>query len=66
MAARDETGAGMSDLELRDELQTLLFAGHEHDGIALAWAVYWLHRDPAALARLRSRSTRSATTPSPT
>ena len=54
LAARDETGAGMSDLELRDELQTLLFAGHETTGIALAWAVYWLHRDPAALARLRA------------
>lgn len=54
LAARDESGAGMSDVELRDELQTLLFAGHETTGIALAWALYWLHRDPPALERLRA------------
>ena len=54
LAARHEDGTGMSDLELRDELLTLLFAGHETTGIALAWACYWLHRDPAALERLRA------------
>ena len=53
-AARDEDGRGMSDQELRDELMTLLFAGHETTGVALAWACYWLHRDPAALERLRA------------
>lgn len=52
LAARDEAGAGMTDVELRDELQTLLFAGHETTGIALAWALYWLHRDPVARERL--------------
>ncbi len=50
----DDSSAGLSDTELRDELQTLLFAGHETTGIALAWASYWLHRDPTALERLRS------------
>ena len=54
LAARHEDGTGMSDLELRDELLTLLFAGHETTGIALAWACYWLHREPAALERLRA------------
>lgn len=54
LAARDDAGEGMSDAELRDELMTLLFAGHETTGIALAWACYWLHRDPAALDRLRA------------
>jgi len=54
LAARDEDGHGMRDEELRDELLTLLFAGHETTGIALAWASYWLHRDPAALERLRA------------
>jgi cytochrome P450 len=54
LAARHEDGSGMSDLELRDELLTLLFAGHETTGIALAWACYWLHRDPAALERARA------------
>jgi cytochrome P450 len=54
LAARHEDGTGMSDLELRDELLTLLFAGHETTGIALAWASYWLHRNPATLERLRA------------
>lgn len=50
----DDSSAGLSDTKLHDELQTLLFAGHETTGIALAWASYWLHRDPTALKRLRS------------
>jgi cytochrome P450 len=54
LAARDEDGEGLRQEELRDELLTLLFAGHETTGIALAWASYWLHRDPAALDRLRA------------
>jgi cytochrome P450 len=54
LAARDEAGEGMSDAELRDELMTLLFAGHETTGIALAWACYWLHRHPVALEQLRA------------
>jgi cytochrome P450 family 110 len=54
LAARHEDGTGMSDLELRDELLTLLFAGHETTGVALSWACYWLHRHPAALERLRA------------
>jgi cytochrome P450 family 110 len=54
LSARDDTGAGMSEPELRDELLTLLFAGHETTGIALAWAIYWLHQHPPALERLRA------------
>lgn len=54
LAARHDDGTGMTDLELRDELMTLLFAGHETTGIALAWACYWLHREPTALERLRA------------
>lgn len=52
MSARYEDGGAMSDVELRDELLTLLFAGHEATAIALAWAFYWLHRDPDELARV--------------
>ncbi len=40
---KDEEGQPMSDVELRDELMTLLFAGHETTATALAWALYWLH-----------------------
>ncbi|HVR01358.1 MAG TPA: cytochrome P450 [Polyangia bacterium] len=53
LAARDEDGKPMSDAEIFDELLTLVAAGHETTMIAIAWALYWLHRTPAALARLR-------------
>jgi cytochrome P450 len=52
VAARFEDGAGMSDGELRDQLMTLLLAGHETTATALAWTVDLLLRNPAALARL--------------
>ena len=44
---------GLSDDELRDQLVTLLLAGHETTASALAWALYELGRDPAQLARAR-------------
>jgi cytochrome P450 len=50
-ATRD--GANMSDAEIRDQLVTLLLAGHETSATAIAWAIYFLHRSPAVLARLR-------------
>jgi cytochrome P450 family 135 len=43
----------MSDRELRDELMTLLVAGHETTATGLAWALERLVRHPAALERLR-------------
>ncbi|MBV8887596.1 MAG: cytochrome P450 [Chroococcidiopsidaceae cyanobacterium CP_BM_RX_35] len=43
MSARDEAGQPMTDVELRDELLTLLFAGHETTATALAWSLYWVH-----------------------
>jgi cytochrome P450 len=52
MSARDEVGEGLSDLELRDELMTLLLAGHETTATALTWALYWIHRLPAIRQRL--------------
>ena len=43
VAAKDEAGgAALSDAELRDELVTLLVAGHETTATALAWAFRWL------------------------
>jgi cytochrome P450 len=50
--ARDEDGNPMTDVELRDELMTLLVAGHETTATALAWAFELLLRRPEALARL--------------
>jgi cytochrome P450 family 135 len=45
---------GLSDQELRDELMTLLIAGHETTATALAWGFERLTRHPQTLARLRS------------
>jgi cytochrome P450 family 135 len=52
MLARDEDGEAMRDDELRDELVTLLLAGHETTATAVAWAVERLVRHPDKLARL--------------
>ncbi len=51
LAARHEDGSPMSDRELRDELMTLLVAGHETTATALAWALERLVRHPAVLRR---------------
>ena len=54
LGARDEEGEAMSDRELRDELVTVLGAGHETTATGLAWAVERLTRDPEVLAKLRA------------
>lgn len=47
LSARDEqTGEGMSDLQLRDEAVTILIAGHETTANALTWAVWLLGEHP--------------------
>jgi cytochrome P450 len=47
LAARDEeSGTGMSDEQLRDEVLTLLFAGHDTTASGLSWAWYLLARHP--------------------
>lgn len=53
LAARDEDGEGMSDLELRDEVITTLFGGYEATADALTWSWYLLDQNPEADARLR-------------
>lgn len=52
LLARDEAGQPMTDVELRDELITLLLAGHETTASALAWALYWIHYQPQIRDRL--------------
>ncbi|HEY6781359.1 MAG TPA: cytochrome P450 [Thermoleophilaceae bacterium] len=56
LAARHEDGSPMSDVELRDELMTLLIAGHETTASSLAWAVERLVRHPEMLERLREEA----------
>jgi cytochrome P450 len=53
LRARHDDGSPMSDLELRDELVTVIGAGHETTATALAWAMERLLRTPRVLARLR-------------
>lgn len=54
LAARDEAGQPMTDEELRDELMTLLLAGHETTATAITWALYWIHQSPDVKAKLLS------------
>jgi cytochrome P450 family 135 len=53
MLARFEDGEPMTDTELRDQLMTLLLAGHETTATALAWTFDLLLRHPRELERLR-------------
>jgi cytochrome P450 len=55
LAARDEeTGRGMTDRQLRDEMMTILLAGHETTANALTWTFYLLSQHPRAAARLHA------------
>ena len=64
LEARDEEGRPLSDRELRDELMTLLLAGHETTATALSWTLERLvrhprrPRPPAGRARGRTAPTR--------
>jgi cytochrome P450 family 135 len=53
LRARDEEGQAMSDVELRDELMTMLAAGHETTATGLAFAFDLLLRHPDVLSRLK-------------
>jgi len=53
LRARHDDGSPMTDTELRDELMTLLTAGHETTATGLAWAFERLLRTPAVMERLR-------------
>lgn len=53
----DDDGDRLTDEELRDQLITLLLAGHETTASALAWALYEAGRDPGLLARCRKAAT---------
>jgi cytochrome P450 len=53
LLARDESdGVGFTDAQVRDEVMTLLLAGHETTANTLTWSWYEFGRNPAALARL--------------
>lgn len=52
LSARDDDGVGLSDRHIRDEIMTLMLAGHETTANLLAWTWYVLATVPAARARL--------------
>lgn len=53
LLARDaETGEGMSDRQLHDEVLTIILAGHETTAVALSWAWYLLARHPEVERKL--------------
>ena len=54
VAARDEDGRPMSDEEIRDEIMTMLLAGHETTATSLAWVIYHLLQNPQVLAKVRA------------
>jgi cytochrome P450 family 135 len=62
LQARDEDGDGMTDVELRDQLATLLVAGHETTATTASAAVELLLRHPEALNKLDQDLTSGGTT----
>jgi cytochrome P450 len=60
--ARSEDGEGLSDKEIRDDLVTLVLAGHETTATTLAWVVDLLLHHPDALERVRSEAETGGTT----
>ena len=54
LAAQDDDGSRMTDLQLRDEVATLFLAGHETTALALSFALDLLARNPAVAATLRA------------
>ena len=62
LQSKDEDGVPMSDSELRDQLLTMLVAGHETTATALAWAFERILRHPAVLERIQEELRRDDTT----
>jgi cytochrome P450 family 110 len=63
LEARYDDGSAMDDREIRDQLVTLLLAGHETTAIALATCLSRLHRHPDVLARVQQELAAHAPTP---
>ena len=53
LAARDDSGEGMNDTQVRNEAMTLFLAGHETTASTLAWAWYFLAQNPETYAKLQ-------------
>lgn len=65
ISAPDENGQSMTDVELRDQLVSLLLLGYETTSAALAWAFYWIHSLPEVLSTLRAELNQLGDSPDP-
>ncbi|OKH23140.1 cytochrome P450 [Chroogloeocystis siderophila] len=63
IAARDENGQPLTDVELRDQLVSLLLLGYETTAAALSWAFYLIHSSPQVLAKLLQELAASSANP---
>lgn len=54
LARDEETGEGMSDRQIRDEVKTIMLAGHETTAVTLSWTWYVLDRNPGVRANLEA------------
>jgi cytochrome P450 len=54
LLSRDDDGTGMTDAQVRDEVMTLLLAGHETTANALTWTLHALGRHPDIRARVEA------------
>ena len=54
LGAREGNGAGMEERQVRDEMLTLFFTGHETTALALAWTFYLLGLNPEAEQKLQA------------
>jgi cytochrome P450 len=66
VATTDEDGQPMTDAEIRDELMTMLVAGHETTASALAWALYWVYSQPDIYGKLGFELSSLGQEPAPT
>ena len=65
MAVRDEDGQSMTDEELKDEMISILFAGHETTATALSWAFYQIYQNPDVIEKLQLELKNLAENPNP-
>jgi cytochrome P450 len=56
MEARDEEGEAMSDRQLRDEVSTLVTAGHETTTLVLAWTIFLIATRPEVMQRMAAEA----------
>jgi unspecific monooxygenase len=57
LAAVHDDGSALTDVEIRDEIMTMVAAGHETTAMALTWLAYAIYSRPSVLARLRAEVT---------